>query len=201
VLLDRGAVAAVGPVGEVVGRYLAGDAPAREAARFAPGARGGTGWARITDAHVLDDGDRPVGGRPCDGDLCFELEARVMGDAGGSLRGLVLEVVVCTERGEPLLSLMNVDDAGVELPAGRACRVRVRIPAPTFRPGRYRLDLFLGLPYLQHVDEVVDAIQFDVLPPERPWRPYPVEEGRGVFFRRADWAVLAPGPARETADP
>ena len=96
---------------------------------------------------------------------------------------------------------MNVDDAGVELPAGRACRVQVRIPAPTFVPGRYRLDLFLGLPYLQHVDVIAEALRFDVLPPERPWRPYPVEEGRGVFFRRADWAVDASGRSREAPDP
>ena len=96
---------------------------------------------------------------------------------------------------------MNVDDAGVELPAGRACRVQVRIPAPTFRPGRYRLDLFLGRPYLQHVDEIADALRFEVLPPERPWRPYPVEEGRGIFFRRADWAVEASARSREAPGP
>jgi lipopolysaccharide transport system ATP-binding protein len=203
VLLDRGMVAAAGPIGEVVRRYLAGDAPAREAARFEPRARTGTGWARITDVRVLDDSDRPVAGRPCDSDLRFELQIEVARteQSGGSLRGLVLELVICSDRGEPLLSLMNVDDAGVELPAGQACRVQVRIAAPTFRPGRYRLDLFLGLPYLQHVDEIADALRFDILPPERPWRPYPVEGGRGVFFRRADWAVAAPSRLREAPGP
>lgn len=100
VLLDRGTVAAAGPIGEVVGRYLAGDAPAREAARFEPRARTGTGWARITDVRVLDDSDRPVAGRPCDSDLRFELEVAVARteQSGGSLRGLVLELVICSER-------------------------------------------------------------------------------------------------------
>ena len=62
-------------------------------------------------------------------------------------------------------------------------------PPPTFVPGRYRLDIFLGIPDLQHVDVIAEALRFDVLPPERPWRPYSIEEGRGVFLRRADWAV------------
>ena len=100
VLLDRGMVAAAGPIGEVVGRYLEGDASAREAARFEPRARTGLGWARITDAKVLDESDRPVAGRPCDSDLRFELAVEVAdtGKSGGSLRGLVLELVICSER-------------------------------------------------------------------------------------------------------
>ena len=78
VLLDRGMVAAAGPIGEVVGRYLAGDASrARGRALRASGAHAGSGWARITDASVLDDSDRPVAGRPCDGDLRFELAIEV----------------------------------------------------------------------------------------------------------------------------
>jgi len=193
VLLNRGMVAAAGPIGEVVKQYLDGDASPREAARFEPRARSGLGWARVTDAKILDESDRPAAGRPCDSALRFELAIEVidMGKAGGSLRGLVVELVICSEAGDPLLSLMNVDDPGVELPAGRACRVQVRIPPPTFVPGRYRLDIFLGIPDLQHVDVIAEALRFEVLPPERPWRPYSIEEGRGVFLRRADWAVAS----------
>jgi len=193
VLLNRGMVAAAGPIGEVVKQYLDGDASPREAARFEPRARSGLGWARVTDAKILDESDRPAAGRPCDSALRFELAIEVidMGKAGGSLRGLVVELVICSEAGDPLLSLMNVDDPGVELPAGRACRVQVCIPPPTFVPGRYRLDIFLGIPDLQHVDVIAEALRFEVLPPERPWRPYSFEEGRGVFLRRADWAVAS----------
>ncbi len=193
VLLQRGMVAAAGPIGEVVKQYLDGDASPREAARFEPRARTGLGWARVRDARILDESDRPAAGRPCDSALRFELAIEVSdtGKSGGSLRGLVVELVICSEAGDPLLSLMNVDDPGVELPAGRACRVRACIPPPTFVPGRYRLDIFLGIPDLQHVDVIAEALRFDVLPPERPWRPYSIDEGRGVFLRRADWAVTS----------
>jgi hypothetical protein len=67
-------------------------------------------------------------------------------------------------------------------------------------PGRYRLDIFLGIPDLQHVDVIAEALRFDVLPPERPWRPYSIDEGRGVFLRRADWAVTSSGRSLEAPD-
>ncbi len=188
-LLERGAVAAAGPVGDVVRQYLAVADATGEPARFEPAARGGTGWARVTDACLLDEGDRPVGARPCDADLRFEVAIDVVDAAqsGGSLRGLVLELIVCSDAGEPLLSLMNVDDGGLELPPGPACRVQARIAPPTFVPGRYRLDVVLGIPNLQHVDEVTEALRFEVLPPERPWRPYALERARGLVCRTADW--------------
>ncbi|HEV8438084.1 MAG TPA: ABC transporter ATP-binding protein [Methylomirabilota bacterium] len=198
-LLDRGSVVTAGAIGGVVRHYLQDEASG-DVARFAPGARSGAGWARIADVRLLDDNDRPAAGRPCDSDLRFELDVEVADAAksGGSLRGLVLELVICSEQGQPLLSLMNVDDGGVELPAGRACRVQVRIPPPTFVPGRYRLDLFLGIPYLQHVDEVTEALRFDILPPERPWRPYPLEQVRGMLCKTADWVRLDPAsPGRD----
>jgi homopolymeric O-antigen transport system ATP-binding protein len=190
-LIDRGRVVAAGPIGEVARRYLEGSAARADVARFDPTARSGAGWARITDLTLLDDADRPVAARSADSDLRFEVDVEVQGtDAGGSLRGLVLELVICSERGEPLLSLMNVDDGGVALPGGRACRLQARIPAPTLMPGRYRLDAFLGMPYLSHVDEIADALRFEVLAPDRPWRPYPLEPARGVVCRQADWRAL-----------
>jgi lipopolysaccharide transport system ATP-binding protein len=100
VLLNRGMVAAAGPIGEVVKQYLDGDASPREAARFEPRARSGLGWARVTDAKVLDESDRPAAGRPCDSALRFELAIEVTdtGKSGGSLRGLVLELIICSRR-------------------------------------------------------------------------------------------------------
>jgi lipopolysaccharide transport system ATP-binding protein len=190
-LLDRGLVVAAGPIGAVVRRYLREESP-NDVARFAPRARSGTGWARIKDVRLLDELDRPTAGQPSDSGLRFEFDLEVAdtGKAGGSLKGLVLELVICSEEGQPLLSVMNVDNPGVELPAERACRVQARIPPPTLAPGRYRLDLFLGIPYLQHVDEVVEALSFEVFPPERPWRPYPLEQTRGMVCRKADWVCV-----------
>jgi lipopolysaccharide transport system ATP-binding protein len=192
VLLEHGRVAAAGPIGGVVRRYLDAGAEARAAARFEPHGRTGLGWARVTDVRLVDESDRPIGAVPCDEALCFELALEVTGTgrAGGSLRGLVLELTICSEAGEPLTSVMNVDDAGVELPAGRACRVTARIAPPTFVPGRYRLDVFLGIPDLQHVDVIAEALAFDILPPDRPWRPHALDPARGLACRLAEWRCV-----------
>ncbi len=188
-LLERGRLAAVGSVGEVSDRYLAAADAAATVPVFQSSNRSGTGWARVIGMRMLDEGGQVVGALPCDADLQFEVDLAVQqpDSTGTSLRGLVLELSVCSALGQPLLSLMNVDDDGVELPATRACRVRIRLPGPTFIPGRYTVNVFLGIPFVQHVDEVPDALCFELLPPRRPWRPYELYESRGLVCRRADW--------------
>ena len=65
--------------------------------------------------------------------------------------------------------------------------MKVRLPSPTFMPGRYRLKLFLGIPFMQHVDDIDNALSFEILPPEMPWRPYELHPSRGVTCIKADW--------------
>jgi ABC-type polysaccharide/polyol phosphate transport system ATPase subunit len=114
--------------------------------------------------------------------------------SGFSLRGLVIELVICSDQGQPLLSLMNVDDGGVELPSATTCAITARLPGPTFIPGRYRLNVFVGIPYLEHVDEIPDAFEFEISAPERPWRPYELHITRGIVCRKAQWACVSPAP-------
>ena len=82
---------------------------------------------------------------------------------------------------------MNVDDGGVQLPSTGACRVTARLEGPTFIPGRYRLNVFVGIPNLEHVDEIPDALEFEILPPAHPWRPYQLHLTRGMLCRKAAW--------------
>ena len=112
--------------------------------------------------------------------------------SGVSLRGLVVEIVVLSDQGQPLLSLMNVDDGGPELPAAPSCTISARLPGPTFIPGRYRLNAFVGVPYLEHVDEVPDAFEFEIVEPQRPWRPYQLHITRGIACRKAQWSCAVP---------
>jgi len=190
ILLERGTVAAAGPMGAVADLYVRPGRDQGEGARFDPRDRRGTGWARVTDMRILDEQKEPVAARPCDADLLVEVTIEVAGGAaaGSSLRGLVVELVVCSDDGQPLLSLMNVDDTGVALPDGSACRVLVRLPGPTLVPGRYGINVFLGIPFLQHVDEISGALAFDVLPPVEPWRPYELHASRGLLCRKAEWS-------------
>jgi ABC-type multidrug transport system ATPase subunit len=97
-------------------------------------------------------------------------------------------------RGQPLLSLMNVDDDGVELPSASNCTITSRLPGPTFIPGRYRLNVFVGIPFLEHVDEIPDAFEFEIVAPARPWRPYQLHITRGLVCRKAQWACVISDP-------
>ena len=191
-LLDRGRVAADGPIDEVVATYRASDTLGEGLGVFNPAARRGRGWAQMTDVRLVTPDGFRTGARAADQDLVFEIDlATTSGDAA-RLRGLVVELVVSSDDGHPLCSVMNVDDEGVELPDAASCTVRVRIPAPTFVPGVYRLRVFLGIPHLQHVDEIDDALEFEVLPPVHPWRPYELTPLRGHTCRRAEWTSAVP---------
>jgi lipopolysaccharide transport system ATP-binding protein len=192
-LLDRGRLTASGPIGEVVDAYRTLERTVIDIGRFNPRGRSGTGWARIQDLWIADDQQGRVAGRPADADLAVNVDIALenRGTAGASLRGLVVELVICSDQGQPLLSLMNVDDGGVELPAAGACRVTARLEGPTFIPGRYRLNAFIGIPNLEHVDEIPDALEFEILPPTHPWRPYQLHITRGMLCRRAAWACGA----------
>jgi len=195
-LLDRGRLLASGPVSEVVSQYRAAERTLVDVGRFNTRGRLGTGWALVRDLRLIDDTGFTVTGRPAEDDLIFELDLELneASKSGASLRGLVVEIVIHSDQGQPLVSLMNVDDHGVELPKTKACRITARLPGPTFLPGRYRINVFVGIPFLEHVDELPDALEFDVLPPERPWRPYELHITRQIVCRKAEWSCTEVAP-------
>ena len=198
-LMDRGRLVGSGAIADVVTQYRAVEQSVVDIGRLNARGRMGTGWAKIQDIRLLDRlGDR-VTGVPPEDDLVFQIDIESSGaaTAGASLRGLVVELVVCSDQGQPLLSLMNVDDDGVTLPSATACTVTVRLPGPTFIPGRYRMNAFLGVPFLEHVDEIPDAFEFEIVPPIHPWRPYELHITRGIVCRKAQWECAVSN--RETA--
>jgi radical SAM superfamily enzyme YgiQ (UPF0313 family) len=56
------------------------------------------------------------------------------------------------------------------------------------------VNVFVGIPYLEHVDEIPDAFEFEIMAPERPWRPYELHLTRGIVCRKAQWACVSPAP-------
>ena len=195
-LMDRGRLVMSGPVGEVVAQYRAVEQSMVEVGRFNTRSRSGTCWARVRDIRLVDDRGEAVRGAPPEDDLTFQIDLQLAhaSSRGASLRGLVVELVVCSDQGQPLLSLMNVDDDGVELPSATSCTVTARLTGPTFIPGRYRVNLFIGIPYLEHVDEIPDAFEFEIVAPERPWRPYELHITRGMVCRKAHWDCAVSDP-------
>ena len=200
-LLERGHLTASGSIHDVVRKYRTVERRLVDIGRFSPRGRRGTGWARIKDLRLVDTTGRPVTGLPAEDDLTFaiDLELDNAMKAGASLRGLVVELVIHSDQGQPLVSIMNVDDGGVGLPSTVACQVTARIAGPTFLPGRYRVSAFLGIPQLEHVDEIPDALEFEVLPPVHPWRPYELHITRQILCRKADWTCTAVRPATGAA--
>lgn len=189
ILLEQGRLAADGPIGSVIARYNASSSAGADV--FDPTQRSGTGWASIGDMRLVDEGGNRVGATASDLDLRIEIDVAVADEHADtmSLRGLVLELMFFNDAGHPLMSIMNVDDPGVPLPATRSCTITMRLSGPTFVPGRYRIDAVLGIPYLQHVDELVGALSFEVHTPVTAWRPYDLYEIRGNCCRIAAWNV------------
>ena len=192
--IEQGRLAAEGAIQDVIRRYRETGPGDGALGVFRQTHRRHVGWARFLDVRLMKQNRRVSSIAPED-DLVVEIDVAVSNEASGAdtLRGLVVELSVVTEHGQPLLSVMNVDHDALELPASRACTVQVRLAGPTFVPGRYRLGLFLGWPYLAHVDDVPDALEFEVTPPERPWRPYPLHPMRGAVCRRAEWSAVPAG--------
>jgi lipopolysaccharide transport system ATP-binding protein len=201
ILLERGKLAASGPIGDVVAAYRSLERNVIGTGRFNPRGRRGTGWVLVQDMSIADDAGERTSARPADADLTFNLDIALdqKNRSGASLRGLVVELVICSDQGQPLLSLMNVDDGGVELPSAGACRVTARLEGPTFVPGRYRVNVFVGIPNLEHVDEIPDALEFEILPPTHPWRPYQLHLTRGIVCRKAAWLCTEPATVGGTA--
>jgi lipopolysaccharide transport system ATP-binding protein len=195
-LMDRGRLLMSGSVTDAVSEYRSRERTAIDIGRFNPRSRDGTGWALITDLALVGDAGGRLSGVPAECDLIFEMKVEMQRRAStsASLRGLTVHLVVASDAGQPLISLMNVDDGGVAIPSTQACCLRIRVKAPTFIPGRYRINAFIGIPFSEHVDHVVDALEFDILPPERPWRPYELTADSGQTCRLGQWTCVGVGP-------
>jgi lipopolysaccharide transport system ATP-binding protein len=186
-LLRGGALIADGPVASVVARYRALTAGGADLGGFNPASRRGAGWAHFTDIRLMD-GTTRTGRRHADEDLELEMDVELATPGAGSLRGLLVEVVISTEAGQPLCSLMTVDGDATTLPDASSATLRLRIPGPTFIPGTYRVRAFLGIPFLQHVDEIDDALEFEIQAPREPWRPYELHPSRGHVVVVGQWS-------------
>lgn len=188
-LLQNGRVANHGPIEDVLSAYRTLVGPGGQLGRFTAGGRVIRGWAETTDVRVLDAHGAATGTVAADADLTFEIDARVAAGHDQTFRGMVIEVSVGTEEGVPLVHVMNADEGGVELPSATACTLAVTIPGPVLAPGRYRVSITIGLPGMLHEDEVRDCLEFQVDPPRRPWRPYPLQASKGLTCRVGAWAL------------
>lgn len=188
-LLEQGRVVTIGAIDDVLRTYRERVGPGGELGRFSAAGRSIRGWTETTSVRLIDSRGAACGTVPADSDLVFEIDTRITPGQDQSLRGLVVELAISTEEGVPLVHVMNADEGGVELPSTTGCTLAVRIPGPVLAPGRYRVSITIGLPGMLHEDEVRDCLDFQIDPPVRPWRPYPLQASRGLTCRLGAWAL------------
>jgi lipopolysaccharide transport system ATP-binding protein len=188
IFLERGRLLDDGPIGQIVARYNSMGQRLDEIA-FNDRERSGAGWARVTDLRIVPQNGYSTS-PSSDEDLVIDVDIALTESAeqGMSLRGLVIELQFFNEQGQPLTTVMNVDEPGLELPEETSCTVRMRLPGPTFVQGTYSVNTCLGIPFVQHVDEIREALVFEVMPPGNAWRPYDLYQMRGSMCRKAEWS-------------
>jgi lipopolysaccharide transport system ATP-binding protein len=188
--LEQGKVKAQATVGEIVSQYNAVGNVSRMGS-FNAQNRSGSGWARVKSIKIVDQQNQEIDFVTNDADLIFHIELSVSETSkADKLRGLLFEIMFYTDTGDPVTSVTNVDSPRLDLPSKDSCQIQMRLPGPTFVPGRYRINTFLGFPFKEHVDEVFDALVFDILPPVIPWRPYDLHAIRGNVCRKAEWTYI-----------
>jgi lipopolysaccharide transport system ATP-binding protein len=192
-LMKGGRLVADGTIGDVVAQYRASFANDDALGTFRTQTRWGGGDAFVEGLRLISS--LGLSGRcPADEDLVFEADLAMDETGAGTLQALTLGLTICSEEGGPLCTVMSADDGGAELAESRSCTVRIRIPAPTFVPGKYRVGTFLGIPGAHLSDQLWDALEFEVLPPNAPWRPFALSAQDGLTCRRAAWSVHMGAP-------
>ena len=190
IYFEHGSIAASGPSGDVVARYLSrgGMESAAVDLRESPH-REGTGRARIVRLEILDaDGARQLD----QVNFRDSFRVRIHYEADPGLRGATAGLAVLDARGQRVF-LSNTLEGGIRIDQLREsgtfdCLVK----SPNILPGTYRLELWitdvLGHTFADHIHV---AGTFDVVVGE--WRDGRVADlaydQRGVVFMECEWST------------
>jgi lipopolysaccharide transport system ATP-binding protein len=188
--LDRGRLAADGPASETVARYrgsvAASEGVLREAAPEPepPGARIGSGVARVIGARVLDSGGRPSG-RVRSGDpVALEMEV----ETSGRLEDFVFGFALSTLSGHTVFGSNTAIDGFAPAEFSGRGRVSLQIGALDLAPGVYALDAAIHAKDEAPYDFRRDLLRFEVTDdraiagtwnPRRRW-----DFGGGIRWKR-----------------
>jgi lipopolysaccharide transport system ATP-binding protein len=141
ILIEEGAIAAEGPVAQVIAGYLSGVDPVQHGgvAQIPDAApRMGTGRSKFRGARLLDrDEGRPTGSLRLNQPLFVEAEL----DVGETIEEAILEVGISTVDGQRVVTAFNTDGGrpAMTLGAGQH-HIRVQLE-PALLPGEFVLDL------------------------------------------------------------
>ena len=184
-LLDRGAIVALGPVRDVLRQYLV-DAPrSHDEGEYEAVDDDLAHDLRIKRLRVYG----PAGGLPVQGeDLCVDLEL----DVRKSFRRLQCLMWISTVEGSPVCAFSNGDYRQEWDVAPGSYRVSVRLPEVRLLPRTYSITAQAVLNWgAERLDEVRDAVRFHVHGRDVLGTGVALLENRGVTWLPAEYAIEA----------
>ena len=184
-LLERGAIVAVGPVRDVLRQYLLGAGGDGDTREYAPVDDGHRHDFRITRVRVSG----PARGVPVQGeDLHIDVEL----DVRKSVRRLQCLMWIATVEGSPVCAFSNGDYRQEWDVAPGSYRVSVRLPDARLLPRAYSLTVQAILDWgAERLDEARDAVRFHVHGRDVLGSGVALLENRGVTWMPAEYSIQA----------
>jgi lipopolysaccharide transport system ATP-binding protein len=182
-LLDRGAIVAMGPVREVIRRYLGSAPSSRDGREYVSPNDDGKRDVRIARLGVRGaEGDVPVQGE----DLFVEVELGV----NRSVRRLQLLIWISTAEGAPVCAISNGDYRHEWDVSRGSYRVTIRLPKIRLLPRTYSITAEAILNWgADRLDEVRDAVRFQVQGRDVLGTGVALLANRGVTWMPAEYAI------------
>jgi lipopolysaccharide transport system ATP-binding protein len=184
-LLERGAIVAVGPVRDVLRRYLLGVSGDRDTGEYESVDDGRVHDLRIKRVRVYG----PDRGVPVQGeDLHVELELQVR----KNVRRLQCLTWITTVEGSPVCAFSNGDYREEWDVTPGSYRVRIRLPEARLLPRTYSMTVQAVLDWgAERLDEARDAVRFHVHGRDVLGTGVALLENRGVTWVPAEYSIQA----------
>ncbi len=185
VLISAGNVEKIGPISEVIDRYLshASDSP-EDIDLSNHSQRQGTGEVRFSQIALLDSSGNQSRHFEYGDDLRFEivLDARIPSPP------MYCVVGIHTALGVPVLHLLNQDDrTGAPLVVKSRTRVRCVLEGCDLYPGTYSLHLWLGSSPFHTTDWLADVLRFHIGQGQLRRRGFDMNWSQGLVHRDSSW--------------
>jgi len=199
ILISAGSVEKIGPISEVIDRYLsrASDSPENVDLSNHP-QRQGTGEVRISQVGLLDTNGNPSRHFEYGDDLCFEMVL----DVRSPSPPLYCAVAIHTALGVPVLHLFSQDDPNCAPIVIRSrTTVRCVLAGCDLYPGTYSVHLWLGPSAPCPTDWVPDVLRFQMGQGQLCRRGFDITWAHGLVHRDSSWCLTEGADATVSLPP
>ena len=187
ILLSAGSVEKIGPINEVIDRYLSHSSDSPETVDLTNNTqRQGTGEVRFSEINLLDGAGNPSRHFEFGDDLCFE----IILDFRSPSPPLQCNVAIHTALGVPVLHLSSQDDPTCgPLVVKSRTTVRCVLAGCDLYPGTYSVSLWVGSSPVRPADWVLDVLRFHMGQGQLRRRGYEINWAHGLVHRDSSWCL------------